>query len=62
MLTITNPEDDPMAPAKIYTIYRDGYKYSFVEQKKQKGRQVEIIDLEPENKDEPFLQNQVDHR
>jgi outer membrane lipoprotein-sorting protein len=49
------PEDDPMAPGKIYTIYRKGYKYSYVEQKKQKGRLVEIIDLEPENKDEPFF-------
>ena len=48
------PEDDPMAPAKIYTIYREGYKYSFVEQKKQKGRFVDIVDLEPDNKDEPF--------
>ena len=49
------PEDDPMAPAKIYTIYRDGYKYSFVDEKKQKGKIVEIIDLEPDNKDEPFF-------
>ena len=48
------PEDDPMAPARIYTIYRDGYKYAYVEQKKQKGSLVEVIDLEPENKDEPF--------
>ena len=48
------PEDDPMAPARIYTIYRDGYKYAYVEQKKQKGNLVEVIDLEPENKDEPF--------
>jgi len=48
------PEDDPMAPSKIYTIYREGYKYSFVEEKKRKGRIVQIIDLEPDNKDEPF--------
>ena len=44
-----------MAPAKIYTIYRDGYKYTFVDEKKQKGNVVEIIDLEPDNKDEPFF-------
>lgn len=48
------PEDDPMAPAKIYTIYREGYKYTFVEERKLKGRVVHIVDLEPENKDEPF--------
>jgi len=48
------PEDDPMAPAKIYTIYREGYKYTFVEETKQKGRIVQVVDLEPENKDEPF--------
>jgi outer membrane lipoprotein-sorting protein len=49
------PEDDPMAPAKIYTIYREGYKYSFVEEKKQKGNVVQVVDLEPDNKDEPFF-------
>lgn len=49
------PEDDPMAPGKIYTIYREGYKYTFVEEDKQKGQLVEIIDLEPDNKDEPFF-------
>jgi len=48
------PEDDPMAPSKIYTIYQQGYKYSFVEEKKRKGRIVQIIDIEPDNKDEPF--------
>ncbi|GJM30811.1 MAG: hypothetical protein DHS20C17_34460 [Cyclobacteriaceae bacterium] len=48
------PEDDPMAPAKIYTIYREGYKYSFVEETKQKGQLVQVVDLEPDNKDEPF--------
>ena len=48
------PEDDPMAPSKIYTIYQEGYKYSFVEEKKRKRRIVQIIDLVPDNKDEPF--------
>jgi outer membrane lipoprotein-sorting protein len=49
------PEDDPMAPAKIYTIYREGYKYSFVEEGKEKGQLVQVVDLEPDNKDEPFF-------
>ncbi len=49
------PEDDPMAPSKIYTIYKEGYKYTFVQEKKQKGKLVEIVDLEPDNKDEPFF-------
>jgi outer membrane lipoprotein-sorting protein len=49
------PEDDPMAPAKIYTIYREGYKYSFVEESKEKGQVVQGGDLEPDNKDEPFF-------
>lgn len=48
------PEDDPMAPSKMYTIYQQGYEYSFVEEKKRKGRIVQIIDIEPDNKDEPF--------
>ncbi len=49
------PEDDPMAPSKIYNVYREGYKYSFLEEKKFKGKIVEIVDLEPENKDEQFF-------
>lgn len=49
------PEDDPMAPAKIYTVYREGYKYAFVEEKKMKGRIVQIVDLVPDNKDEQFF-------
>ncbi len=49
------PEDDPMAPARIYDVYKEGYKYSFLEEKKQKGRIVEIVDLEPDNKDEQFF-------
>jgi len=48
------PEDDPMAPGKIYSIYREGYKYTFVEEKKQRGQVMQVVDLEPENKDEPF--------
>jgi len=49
------PEDDPMAPARIYDVYKDGYKYSFEEEKKQKGRIVEIVDLVPDDKDEQFF-------
>lgn len=49
------PEDDPMAPAKIYTVYREGYKYAFVEEKKMKGRIVQLVDLVPDNKDEQFF-------
>ncbi len=49
------PEDDPMAPAKIYDVYREGYKYNLVEEDRQKGRILQIVDLEPENKDEQFF-------
>jgi chaperone LolA len=44
------PEEDAITPTNIYTIYQKGYKYNYVEQKKEGGQVYDIIDLTPENK------------
>jgi len=44
------PEEDAITPMNIYTIYQKGYKYSYVEQKKEGGQLYDVVDLTPENK------------
>ena len=51
-VTINNyePSDNDINPAKIYSIYKKGYKYVFVEEQKQGTTVYEVIELTPENK------------
>ncbi len=44
------PEEDAITPTNIYTIYKKGYKYTYVEQKKEGGQMYDVIDLTPESK------------
>lgn len=44
------PEEDAITPTNIYTIYKKGYRYNYVEQKKEGGQMYDVIDLTPENK------------
>ncbi len=37
-------------PTKIYTIYKKGYKYVFIEEVKENGAVYEVIELSPDNK------------
>jgi outer membrane lipoprotein carrier protein len=43
------PEEGDMTPSKIYTAYQKGYKYLFVEELREGGTTVQVIDLVPEN-------------
>lgn len=43
------PDEGDMTPSKIYTAYREGYKYLFVEENKVKDQTFQVIDLVPEN-------------
>ena len=40
-------EEQMMNPKKLFTIYQEGYKYSYVGAESEKGRQLQIIDLFP---------------
>jgi outer membrane lipoprotein-sorting protein len=44
------PEEDAITPTNIYTIHKKGYKYAYVEQKKEGGQTYDVVDLTPENK------------
>ncbi len=45
-----DPEDEGMTPNKIFTMYKKGYKYNFVDEIKEGGQAYNIIDLAPEDK------------
>ena len=40
-----DPEEEMMSPNKIFTIYEEGYKYSYVGAESEKGKRLQIIDL-----------------
>ena len=43
-----DPEDDMMSPNKLFTIYEQGYKYTYGGAKAEAGKRLHIIDLFPE--------------
>jgi outer membrane lipoprotein carrier protein len=43
-----DPAEEGINPAKIYTIYKKGYKYTFVEEQKAGAAVYEVIELTPE--------------
>lgn len=60
--TITNydpKEVGELDPTKIYTIYRKGYKYLFLEEVKENGRSFEVVELSPEKKDSKISKVQI---
>ena len=42
-----NPEDDMMNPNKLFTIYEEGYKYTYIGAETENGKRLQIIDLFP---------------
>jgi outer membrane lipoprotein carrier protein len=50
-VTEFNPNEmDALSPTKIYTIYKKGYKYVFLEEVKEGSQFYEIVELSPEDK------------
>ncbi|RSK41223.1 LolA family protein [Hymenobacter perfusus] len=47
------PEDQEISPSQIYTLYKKGYKYAYVQEAKEAGETVDIIDLSPEDRNNP---------
>ena len=43
-----DPEDDMMSPNKLFTIYEEDYKYTYVGAESENGKHLQIIDLFPE--------------
>jgi outer membrane lipoprotein-sorting protein len=46
-------------PTRIYTAYKKGYKYLFVEETTEKGRVYEVVELSPEKKDTKVTKIQI---
>ncbi len=60
--TITNydpKEVGDIDPTRIYTAYKKGYKYLFIEEKTEKGRAYEVVELSPEKKDSKVTKVQI---
>lgn len=43
-----DPAEEGINPAKIYTIYKKGYKYTFLEEQKAGTKVYEVVELTPE--------------
>ncbi|MDO1447091.1 outer membrane lipoprotein carrier protein LolA [Rhodocytophaga aerolata] len=53
------PDEDEITPSKIFSIYKKGYKYNFVEEKKEGGQVYEIVDLIPEDKNKNIFKVRI---
>jgi len=50
-----DPSEGEMTPSKVYAAYKDGYKYVYLEEIKENGKTYDVIDLVPEDKNDPFF-------
>jgi outer membrane lipoprotein-sorting protein len=46
-------------PTKVYTIYKKGYKYVFIEEVTESGRVFEVVELSPEKKESKVSKVQI---
>lgn len=52
-------EMDALSPTKIYSIYKKGYKYVFVEEVKEGSQFYEVVELSPEDKSSKVAKVQI---
>ncbi|TGE28854.1 LolA family protein [Hymenobacter metallicola] len=50
-----DPEEQDVSPTQIFSLYKKGYKYSYVQETKEAGEACDVIELSPENKDNPVF-------
>ena len=48
-------DEQEISPAQIYTLYKKGYKYSYVQEAKEGGEMVDVIELSPEDRTNPIF-------
>jgi outer membrane lipoprotein carrier protein len=46
----SDPDTQEMSPSQIYTMYKKGYKYTYVQQVTEGGEALDVIELAPENR------------
>lgn len=49
------PEENEITPSKIYTAYKDGYKYIYLGDENIDGKSMAVIDLIPDDKNAQFF-------
>lgn len=49
------PEDEDMTPSTIFSAYKNGYKYLFLEEETIDNNIYNVIDLVPDDQDKPFF-------
>jgi outer membrane lipoprotein-sorting protein len=49
------PEDGDMTPSTIFSAYKNGYKYLFLEESTIQNTVYNVIDLLPDDQDKPFF-------
>jgi outer membrane lipoprotein carrier protein len=49
------PEEQEISPTQIYTLYKKGYKYAYVQEAKEGGEAVDVIELSPEDRNAPVF-------
>lgn len=54
------PDENEITPTKIYTMYKKGYKYLFVEEKTEAGSIYQTVDLIPEEKKNQIFKVRID--
>lgn len=47
------PDEEEVSPSQIYTLYKKGYKYTYAGEAKEGGQTVDIIELAPEDRNNP---------
>lgn len=50
-----DPDEQEMSPNRIYTMYKKGYKYVYLNDEKVDGELCSVIELSPEDKSNPIF-------
>lgn len=50
-----DPADDDISPTKIYTMYKKGYKYTYIGDRVEAGKTYQMIELVPEDRKNRFF-------
>jgi outer membrane lipoprotein carrier protein len=53
------PDENEISPTKIHEMYKKGYKYTFLEEKKEAEKVFDVIDLIPEDKNKSFFKVRI---
>ncbi|MCU0429911.1 MAG: outer membrane lipoprotein carrier protein LolA [Cytophagaceae bacterium] len=59
-ITNNDPEEDELNPSKIYNLYKQGYKYRYLEDKIINGVTYEVVELNPEDTRKKFFKIKIE--